>query len=438
MTNNLAVLGKLDKNLTALSISETERVALMTRPNTIVLSSIVTLAILSLILTIAPPIHCEAAESSIQIDVNGAITSPSSDVPIQREGDTYYLTGNSGPIFVYRNNIVLDGRGYAIEGADPIGQGPNDFGGIHLDQVDNVTIKNFSIKNTWFGISLDYCTNVFIINNTISGIWHPLPLDRLPAGVLIRGGYNNNLTDNRFEDNNVGICLWDGSKDNLFVGNSILRSVKEGVRLLESSGNTFYHNNFENSKNVNDAGWDSGRSARSVNIWTNGKEGNYWSDYTGTDSNGDGIGDTDHLINLQNADDFPLTEPFNQTNYLLKTTPPEISLLSPINQVYNQTEVPLTFVADKALNWIGYSLNNEVNITLSSNQILIQIPQGTHNITVYAFDEFGNVGASETVTFIVNAKPESPIFPLTGVAIAVTAIAVICAIIVLCLKKRRR
>lgn len=42
------------------------------------------------------------------------------------------------------------------------------------------------------------------------------------------------------------------------------------------------------------------------NTWDNGWEGNYWSDHNGTDSNGDGISDTPHIINVNNTDNYPL------------------------------------------------------------------------------------------------------------------------------------
>jgi hypothetical protein len=43
-----------------------------------------------------------------------------------------------------------------------------------------------------------------------------------------------------------------------------------------------------------------------IHTWDDGKEGNYWSDYNGTDSNGDGVGDTPFMFDLQNEDRYPL------------------------------------------------------------------------------------------------------------------------------------
>lgn len=85
-----------------------------------------------------------------------------------------------------------------------------------------------------------------------------------------------------------------------------------------TANNTFYGNSFPAncSVRVNDAG---------INFWDNGTIGNYWADYNGTDSNGDGIGDSPYIILgvkwsntiggdvsfVAGYDNFPLMAPYN-------------------------------------------------------------------------------------------------------------------------------
>jgi nitrous oxidase accessory protein NosD len=71
-----------------------------------------------------------------------------------------------------------------------------------------------------------------------------------------------------------------------------------------SHNNVIYHNKFVNSllytENRN------GTQFTPKNSWDNGLEGNYWSDYTGEDADGDGIGDTPYMVGKDNVDNYPL------------------------------------------------------------------------------------------------------------------------------------
>ena len=112
-------------------------------------------------------------------------------------------------------------------------------------------------------------------------------------------------------------------------------------------------------------------------------------------------------------------------HFTVETTTPKIKTLSPINQTYTETNVPLMFTLDKA-NWTGYSLDDEENITISGNFTLNGLPNGMHNLTVYANDTYGNMGASETISFTVAvAEPEFfPVVPVAAVSVVAVALVV--------------
>jgi parallel beta-helix repeat protein len=362
-----------------------------------------------------------AQASLIYITPDGNV-SPST-APIQRFGDLYTLTSDiSGPaIVVGKSNITIDGAGHTIQGVVPVPVSPGqigqttNYGGIYLDSVQNVTVKGFSIKYCPMGIDLEYCSNIIVSGNNISRTWDPLPYDFMPAGVAIRGGENNLVTGNRFENNMVSILVWDNSKQNVIVGNTISGSTEDGIRLYQSSGNTFYHNNFDNAQNVYDNGFDLSE-APSINSWDNGEEGNFWNDYNGTDANGDGIGDTPHKLYFMNQDSYPLMKPWEPTP--IDNTPPVIAMLSPQNTTYTESSISLNFSTNEPVSWLGYSLDGQEPVTINGNTTIIDLPNGLHNVTVHANDTFGNAGKSETVSFTV-AAPES--FPTAAVATASVA-----------------
>jgi len=105
-------------------------------------------------------------------------------------------------------------------------------------------------------------------------------------GIFLHGTSNNLITDNVFENNSVGIyCSW-----------------------WKNQLNQIFHNNFiKNDINAIDETMN--------NSWDNGKEGNYWNDYHGSDSNNDGIGDIPYNISGgSNKDSYPLIYPWYSTH----------------------------------------------------------------------------------------------------------------------------
>jgi N-acetylneuraminic acid mutarotase len=104
------------------------------------------------------------------------------------------------------------------------------------------------------------------------------------------------------------------------------------------------------------------------------------------------------------------------------------------NKTYVGRDVPLTFTLGKTASWMGYSLDGQDNVTITGNTTLSELPNGAHNITVYATDQFGNTGASDTVYFNVNV-PEP--FPIAPVAAGITSAAVVGIGALIYFKKRK-
>ena len=110
--------------------------------------------------------------------------------------------------------------------------------------------------------------------------------------------------------------------------------------------------------------------------------------------------------------------------------PPSITLLEFENTTYKKDNLPLNFVVDEPVSWMGYSFDGEDNVTVSGNFTLSELAYGKHNVTVYAKDLLGNQGASETTNFTVTkAKQIEPWF--VGVLATVISIVFISAIVFL-------
>jgi parallel beta-helix repeat protein len=330
-----------------------------------------------------------------------------------------------GTITVLRSNIIFDGNGHTISGILQIGSLAPTVG---ISYTSNVTVENFTVTGSYRGISLWQASNVRVANNTITGIENNLQLLLGgAAGIFVEGGGSNIITGNNLVNNYNGMSFFE-SINNLIIGNNITHS--SSIIFFEASNNTFYHNNFVN--NTAQAG-----DADSINVWDNGypSGGNYWSDYrtrypNATEIDGSGIGDTPYVIDAQNMDRYPLMEPYTEATYLLQTTPPEISVL---NQRVAGSNVSLAFTVDKSVNWTGYSLDGKQNITITGNTTLTGLSDGLHNLTIYANDTYGNMGASETVTFTI---PEP--FPVVPVAVGSVAVAIVVVAGLLAYSKKRK
>ncbi len=127
---------------------------------------------------------------------------------------------------------------------------------------------------------------------------------------------------------------------------------------------------------------------------------------------------------------------FSKTiTFTLDTLSPSILVLSPKNTLYNTTSIPLTLTTNEPFSTLAYSLDGQENKTITGNTTLTNLPNGNHNVTVYAWDEAGNTGASENLEFSVNA-PELTQVAVIVIFVAVSAVATGLGLLIF--KKRRQ
>ena len=86
----------------------------------------------------------------------------------------------------------------------------------------------------------------------------------------------------------------------------------------------------------------------------------------------------------------------------------------------------LNFTVDEEISWVGYSLDNQANVTITGDAFLKDLPVGSHNVTVYAEDTIGHMGASETLYFTVAEEEEIDTFSISLVPASVFPVAAVC------------
>jgi parallel beta-helix repeat protein len=307
---------------------------------------------------------------NITINNDGSVT-PSS-APIIRNGNVYTLNRTIyGSITIEKSYVIFDGAGYAIDSSSSFAaltvkpETPID------EHVLGVTVKNLVVAHGVRGIRLQDANNSLIANNTISNVEYGIMVDIYGSGNIMAG---NNVTNSQ-----NGVSVW--TSDNIIVGNHITACSK-GIWFVDWAGNTvtgnqiadnliaiqcwtgnpvpeglanlIYYNNFINNTGnfLNEAVFKPNSTelmySAMVNVWDDGALGNYWSDYNGTDSDSNGIGDTPYFVNnpypldANDTDHYPLMNPIEIAvpSTPIPTPTPTPPPTAPPNATPSPTTVP--------------------------------------------------------------------------------------------------
>ena len=202
---------------------------------------------------------------------------------IERRDNTYtFLNNISGSIVVSKDFITIDGSGYALIGTDVSSQR-----GISLSDRKNVTVTDMVIIDYFIGISCGgTASNITILNNYVGSCG---------IGIEFLGSSNHLVKFNTFKNNDIDIAI------NYVSGNNLI---------------TIIYNNLNDYVQV----WMSGQQTIDMNFWV---------DYNGTDSDGDGIGDTPYYYHEILTDSHPLMEPVSEIAELPTPSPESTATPSP-------------------------------------------------------------------------------------------------------------
>jgi len=227
------------------------------------------------------------------------------------------LVGNTADSNSYRGIFLWSSSNNSLTG----NTASNNSYGIYLDYYssNNNLTGNTALNNSYHGIYLYSSSNNNLTGNTALNNFYGIYLDYYSS--------NNSLTGNTISNNsNSGISLY-SSSDNDLTGNNVSNNYR-GVYLSSSSNdNHIYNNYFDNAINAYDDGnntWNISKTSGTNIISGLWLGGNYWSDYTGKDTDSDGIGNTRLPYNssgniLNGGDCLPLVYPpifdTNEGNY---------------------------------------------------------------------------------------------------------------------------
>jgi parallel beta-helix repeat protein len=244
----------------------------------------------------------------------------------------------------YAEHLVVD-KSLAIVGGGRDRTSIDGGGAGYVVQVvaKNVLIKGFEVKDGLFGIFVDHSDNCVLSDNSVTNVsdFYAIYVSysqnctikgnivgpNSASGILVTNsvgfmisenlafgnsgyGLNANASMNGlFSWNEAvansydGIGLGKGSSNCTVFGNNVTDNLFYGIWLdSDSSDNLIYDNNIiDNGMQV---------SVNLANRWDSGVEGNFWSNYSGADSDMNGIVDAPFVLWNGNVDNHPLAGEF--------------------------------------------------------------------------------------------------------------------------------
>lgn len=221
------------------------------------------------------------------------------------------LRWGSGITLMYSNGNIISNNSISN----------NALGGIDLSSSHDNIVNHNTLKNNSVSVDLSSSVGNIVSDNLMTSNGNGVSIEvstentiehnqilKNDIGIGIGYSSTNVIKENNISENTIhGIAIAETSTNITVVGNTISKN-RNGIKIHYSNGSVIHHNNLIN--NTKSAPED---VYPNVNTWDDDypSGGNYWSNYTGVDSDHDGIGDTPHTLDARNRDNFPLMGPIS-------------------------------------------------------------------------------------------------------------------------------
>jgi parallel beta-helix repeat protein len=280
--------------------------------------------------------------------------------------------------FTNQSNIMISPEGYP------------EVGYLGFANCANITALGLDLTDNVQGVLLAFTNDSRIAGNRLA---------HNGAGVYLWSSANNTLTGNNLANNDYGVVLV-YSSDNKILGNSLMDNPTQALN--------------EDCHNIWNDGYPSG--------------GNHWSDYNGTDSDHDGVGDSPYTIDGNNSDEHPLMGTFNSFN-----ASPEYDIQTVCNSTistfsFNLNDTTISFNVSGQTGTAGFCricvptalMNDTYRVFVNGTEVTYTTLPFSNSTHTYLY--FTYTHSTEKVT-IVPELPSALILPLLMMATLLALIA---------------